>query len=199
MKKTLIIVLIISIILPVLLLGGCKKSTATTATAGQVFEVTKGDLNIKVSSDGNLTMPDEYDLRFGTNGQVQQIFVEEGDEVKQGALLAIMDDTTQRNAIKTALLAVQTAQNNITVQTKTDSAVAGCDHLPYRYPDLSVPRIMEQAQKDLDTAVNYFQQQNYKDAGYYMVMAYFDVEVAADLIAPKPAAAVLAGAKTNTP
>jgi RND family efflux transporter MFP subunit len=185
-------------VLPSLLLGGCKKSTATTATAGQVFEVTKGDMNINVSSDGNLTMPDEYDLRFGTNGQVQQIFVEEGDKVKQGALLAIMDDTSQRNAIKTALLAVQTAQNNITVQTKTDSMVAGCDHLPYMYPDLSVPRIMEQAQKDLDTAVNYFEQQNYKDAGYYMVMAYFDVEVAADLIATKPDAAALAGAKTNS-
>ena len=195
MKKNLITVLVISL-LPALLLGGCSKSTVTPT--GQVFEVTKGDLNINVSSDGNLTMPDEFALRFGTNGQVQQILVEEGDQVKQGALLAMLDDTNQRNAIKTALLNVQTAQNNITVQSKTDNAAQGCDHLPYTYPDLSVPRIFKQAKKDLDTAVTEFEQGNYKDAGRDLIMTYFDVEVGADLIASKPDAAALAGAKINS-
>jgi len=196
MKKNLSTLLVISILLLSLLVGGCSKSTVTPA--GQIFEVTRGDLNINVSSDGNLTMPDEFDLRFGTNGQVQQILVEEGDKVKQGALLAMLDDTSQRNAIKTALLNVQTAQNNITVQSKTDNAVAGCDHLPYTYPDLSVPRIFKQARKDLDKAVGFFKQGDYKDAGYYLIMAYFDVEVAEDLIRSKPDAAVLAGAKINS-
>jgi RND family efflux transporter MFP subunit len=195
MKKRLISVLIISIVLPSMLLAGCSKGATP---AGQIFEVKRGDLNINVSSDGHLTMPDEYDLRFGTNGQVQQIFVEEGDKVKQGALLAMLDDTSQRNAIKTALLNVQTAQNNITVQSKTDNAAQGCDHIPYTYPDLSVPRIFDQARKDLDTAVNYFKQGDYKDAGYYLIMTYFDVEVGQDLIASKPDAAALAGAKINS-
>ncbi|MGD0353210.1 MAG: efflux RND transporter periplasmic adaptor subunit [Dehalococcoidia bacterium] len=198
MKKILISILILAVIVFPIVAGACAKSTATTATPGQVFEVKKGDLNINVSSDGHLTMPDEYDLRFGTNGQVQQIFVEEGDKVKQGALLAMLDDTTQRNAIKTALLSVQTAQNNITVQSKTDSAAVGCDHLPYTYPDLSVPRIFDQARKDLDTAVNEFKQGDYKDAGRDLIMTYFDVEVGADLIASKPDAAALAGAKINS-
>jgi RND family efflux transporter MFP subunit len=152
-------------------------------------------------------MPDEYDLRFGTNGQVQQIFVEEGDKVKQGALLAMLDDTSQRNAIKTALLNVQTAQNSITVQSKTagiptvdDTASRGqaCDHLPYTYPDLSVPRIVEQARKDLDKAVNEFKQGNYKDAGRDLIMTYFDIGVGADLIQSRPDAAELAGAKTDS-
>jgi multidrug efflux pump subunit AcrA (membrane-fusion protein) len=84
------------------------------------------------------------------------------------------------------------------VQSKTDSAAAGCDHLPYTYPDLSVPRIFDQARKDLDTAVNEFKQGDYKDAGRDLIMAYFDVEVGADLIASKPDAAELAGAKTNS-
>jgi multidrug efflux pump subunit AcrA (membrane-fusion protein) len=113
-------------------------------------------------------------------------------------LLALLDDTNQRNAIKTALLNMQTAQNNITVQSKTDSAAAGCDHLPYTYPDLSVPRIFKQAQKDLDAAVSYFKQQDYKDAGHDLIMTYFDVEVGADLIQSKPDAAELAGAKINS-
>jgi len=197
MKNSLIAVLVISIVLAFLLLGGCSSKAAVTP-AGQVFEVKRGDLNINVSSDGHLTMPDEYNLSFGTNGQVQQIFVEEGEKVKQGALLALLDDTSQRNAIKTALFSVQTAQNNITVQSKTDSAAAGCDHLPYTYPDLSVPRIFDQARKDLDTAVNEFKQGNYKDAGHDLIMTYFDVEVAEDLIKSKPNAAELAGAKINS-
>jgi RND family efflux transporter MFP subunit len=198
MKKILISLLVVTALVMPIIIGACAKSAGTTAKPGQVFEIKRGDLKINVSSDGHLTMSDEYNLKFGTNGQVQQIFVQEGDQVKQGALLALMDDTTQRNAIKTALLSVQTAQNNITVQSKTDSPAAGCDHLPYTYPDLSVPRIFQQAQKDLDLAAGYFKQKDYKNAGYYLIMSYFDVEVGADLISSKPDAAELAGAKTNS-
>jgi len=199
MKKILVSLLIITVVVLPIVAGACAKKTATTAaTQSSVFEVKRGDLKITVSSDGNLTMPDEYNLKFGTNGQVQQIFVQEGDQVKQGALLAMMDDTSQRNAIKTALLNVQTAQNNITVQSKTDSSTPSCDHLPYTYPDLSVPRIFKQAQNDLALAAGYFKQGDYKDAGYYLVMSYFDVEVGEDLIASKPDAAALAGMKVNS-
>jgi RND family efflux transporter MFP subunit len=136
-------------------------------------------------------MPDEFDLRFGTNGQVDKILVEEGDNVKQGALLATLDDSAQVNAIKTALFSIQTTKNNITFGCNTD-------HLPYNYPDLSVPRIFDEAQKDLNKAVNYFKQGDYKDAGYYLIMTYFDVEVGENLIKSKPNAAELAGAKTNS-
>jgi len=188
MKKKLTAILFINIGLLSLLFGGCGKDTVTP---GQIFEVTRGDLNIVVSADGNLTMPDEFDLRFGTNGQVQEILVEEGDKVKQGTPLAILDDSAQVNAIKTALFSMQTAKNNITFG-------CGTDHLPYNYPDLSVPRIFNEAQKDLNKAINYFKQGDYKDAGYYLIMTYFDVEVGENLIESKPNAAVLAGAKTNS-
>ena len=171
-----------------LLVGGCGEDVTTP---GQIFEVTRGDLNIIVSADGNLTMPDEFDLRFGTSGQVEEILVEEGDKVRQGALLAMLDDSAQVNAIKTALFSVQTAKNSITFG-------CGTDHLPYNYPDLSVPRIMREAQKDLNKAVSYFKQGDYKSAGYYLIMTYFDIEVAENLIKSKPDVAVLAGAKPNS-
>ncbi len=188
MKKKLIAVLLLTMGLLSLLLGGCGE----IATApGQIFEVTRGDIDIKVSADGNLTMPEEFDLRFGTNGQVEQILVEEGDSVKQGALLATLDNSSQINSIKTALFSIQTAKNNI-------SFGCGTDRLPYNYPDLSVPRIFDEAQKDLNKAASYFEQEDYKDAGYYLIMAYFDVEVGENLIKSKPNAAVLAGAKINS-
>ncbi len=188
MKKRLITVLLLTMGLLSLLFGGCSKAATTP---GQIFEVTRGDLNIAVSADGNLTMPNEFDLRFGTTGQVDEILVEEGDTVKKGALLAMLDNSAQKNAIKTALFSIQTAKNNITFG-------CGTDHLPYNYPDLSVPRIFDEAQKDLNKAVNYFKQGNYKDAGYWLVMTYSDIEVCEDLIKSRPNAAVLAGAKINS-
>jgi len=171
-----------------LLLSGCS---AVVTPAGQTFEVKRADLDVVVSTDGSLAMPNVFDLKFGTNGQVDEILVEEGDNVKKGALLALLDNTAQKNAIKTALFNMQTARNNITF---------GCDpdHLPYYYPDLSVSRLADEAQKDMDAASRYFMQGNYKDAGYYLVMAYFDIEVCEDLITYRPNAAVLAGAKTNS-
>ncbi|MCJ7654397.1 MAG: efflux RND transporter periplasmic adaptor subunit, partial [Dehalococcoidia bacterium] len=74
----------------------------------------------------------------------------------------------------------------------------GTDRLPYSYSDLSVSSMIKEAQSDLDEAVSYFKQGNYKDAGYKLIMTYFDVEVCEDLIKFKPDAAVLAGAKTNS-
>jgi len=186
--KTRIIAALVSLSLLPLLLGGCSKNMAP---AGQTFEVKRGDLDIVVSADGSLTMPNEFDLRFGTTGQVSEILVEEGDTIKQGALLAMLDNSAQKNAIKTALFSIQTSKNNITFGCDTD-------HLPYNYPDLSVPRLMEEAQKDMDEAVSYFKQGNYKDAGYQLIMTYFDIEVCEDLIKSRPNAAVLAGAKTSS-
>ena len=186
--KTRIIAALVSLSLLSLLLGGCSKDMAP---AEQTFEVKRGDLDIIVSADGSLNMPNEFDLRFGTTGQVSEILVEEGDTIKQGTLLAMLDNSAQKNAIKTALFSIQTSKNNIAF---------GCDidHLPYNYPDLSVPRLMEEAQKDMDEAVSYFKQGNYKDAGYHLIMTYFDIEVCEDLIKSRPNAAVLAGAKTNS-
>jgi len=186
--KRRIIAALVSLSLLSLLLGGCSKNMAP---AGQTFEVKRGDLDIIVSADGSLNMPNEFDLKFGTTGQVDEILVEEGDIVKQGTLLAMLDNSAQKNAIKTALFSIQTSKNNITFGCDTD-------HLPYNYPDLSVPRLMEEAQKDIDKAVSYFKQGNYKDAGYQLIMTYFDIEVCEDLIKSRPNAAVLAGAKTNS-
>jgi len=186
--KTRIIAALVSLSLLSLLLGGCSSNVNP---AGQPLEVKRGDLNIIVSTDGSLNMPNEFDLRFGTTGQVSEILVEEGDTVKQGALLAMLDNSAQKNAIKTALFSIQTSKNNITF---------GCDidHLPYNYPDLSVPRLCDEAQRDMDEAVSYFKQGNYKDAGYQLILTYFDIEVCEDLIKSRPNAAVLAGAKTNS-
>ncbi len=179
--------------LAALLPAGCSgvSDNQTATAAGQAVEVKRGDLSVIVSTDGNLLMPNVYDLKFGTNGQVTQVFVNEGDYVYQGSLLALQDESLQIDAIKSALFSIQTAQNNITL---------GCspDHLPYNYPDLSIARMANEAEKDIAAAQSYFNQGDYQNAGYWLVMTYYDIEVCEDLIDTRPNAAVLAGAKTNS-
>ena len=189
MRKNLITILIAIPAILAALAGAC--SSSPTPVAGQITYVKRGDLNIIVTSDGNLEMPNQYDLKFGASGQVDQILVEEGDNVKQGALLATLVNSSQINAVKTALFNVQTARNNITFGCDTD-------HLPYNYPDLSVSRMVDEAQKDINAAAGYYEQGNYKDAGYWLTMTYFDIQVCEDLIKSRPNAAELAGAKDNS-
>ena len=198
MKNRPIATIITAVGLCAILLSGCSFISGITGTggaqapaAGQPLEVKRGDITVTVSTDGNLSMPNVYDLKFGTQGQVTQVFVSEGDYAHEGSLLALQDESTQIDAIKAALFSIQTAQNNITL---------GCapDHLPYNYPDLSIARMVDEAESDITAAADYFNQGRYKNAGYWLVMTYYDIEVCEDLISNRPNAAVLAGAKTNS-
>lgn len=72
-----------------------------------------GNLAITASVDGNLIMPQAYDLRFGTPGNVKDVLVEEGDFVKAGQILARLDDTPQRLDIRTANGTIQTVLSNL--------------------------------------------------------------------------------------
>jgi multidrug efflux pump subunit AcrA (membrane-fusion protein) len=180
---------LILILLSGLLLDSCSNNK--TLAPAQSVAVKRGDINIVVTSNGNLTAPYDFKLAFGTQGIITKILVNDGDKVREGALLATLDDRGQKDQIERATFNVQTAQNNITFGCDTD-------HLPYNYPDLSVPRMADEAKKDIATAAGYFKQGKYSDAGYWLVMTYFDIEVCQELITSKPDAAVLAGAKTNS-
>ncbi|MBN1690615.1 MAG: HlyD family efflux transporter periplasmic adaptor subunit [Dehalococcoidia bacterium] len=151
----------------------------------------RGDLSVTVTSDGTLTAPDQFNLAFNTPGTVQTILVQEGEKVREGAMLATIDPWSQINSIKTALFSIQTAQNSIDLGCDTD-------HLPYNYPDLSISRMADEAVKDMQTASVYFSTGDYKDAGYWLVMTYFDIQVCENLIETRPNAAQLAGAKNNS-
>ena len=60
----------------------------------QIIPVQYGDLINQVSTSGNLTYPIRHVLRFGSQGTVAEVLVEEGDQVTAGQPLARMDDTT---------------------------------------------------------------------------------------------------------
>jgi len=189
MRYRIITLLILISALITLVAGSCTSGQAPAA--GQVIDVKRGDLSVIVTSDGTLTAPDQFNLAFNTPGTVQTILVKEGEKVREGALLASTDPWSQVNAIKTSLFSIQTAQNSI-------DPGCGTDRLPYNYPDLSISRMADEAVKDMDTAAAYFTLGDYKDAGYWLVMAYFDLRVCENLVETRPNAAQLAGAKNNS-
>jgi len=66
-------------------LGDGEKSTQ------QVVKVVRGDLTISVSGSGNIETSRDARLSFGSGGRIDKIYVEKGDEVSQGEVLAELD------------------------------------------------------------------------------------------------------------
>jgi multidrug efflux pump subunit AcrA (membrane-fusion protein) len=85
---------------------GCAKKTVTPAAATELVTVSPGNLMVTTSVDGNLIMPQAYNLLFGAPGNVQDVFVQEGDFVKEGTVLATLDSTSKK-------LGVESANNNV--------------------------------------------------------------------------------------
>jgi multidrug efflux pump subunit AcrA (membrane-fusion protein) len=95
--------------------AGCTaaSTTGTAATISRQVPVQRGDLVVSVSVDGNLVMPQAFTLNFGAPGDIKEVLVTEGDRVKAGAMLARLDDTSQRLDVKTANNSVQTVLSNL--------------------------------------------------------------------------------------
>lgn len=62
----------------------------------------KGDITSKVLATGMLEGSKQVSVGAQVSGQLQKLFVEEGDDVKQGELLAQIDSRTQKNSLKDA-------------------------------------------------------------------------------------------------
>jgi len=78
----------------------------------QLVEVTRGDLMLSVSADGNLSLPWHRKLTFGIPGTVEKINVEEGDKVTKGQVLARLDTTSLELAVKAAEIDLEKAMDN---------------------------------------------------------------------------------------
>jgi HlyD family secretion protein len=97
----------------------CLSLVGLTACGGggpevqrQLIEVTRGDILLVVTAEGNLSLPWHRELTFGTSGTVAEINVEEGDSVTKGQLLASLDVTTLELAVRNAEIDLESAQNS---------------------------------------------------------------------------------------
>jgi multidrug efflux pump subunit AcrA (membrane-fusion protein) len=77
-----------------LLLAGltaCNPLGDDGETTQQLVEVVRGDLAVSVSGSGNIEASREARLSFGSGGRIDKIYVEEGDVVKRGDVLAKLE------------------------------------------------------------------------------------------------------------
>ncbi len=78
----------------------------------QLVEVSRGDLMVTVSADGNLSFVKDRQLVFGISGTIAEVNVEEGDRVSQGEVLARLDTTSLELAAKSAEVDLEIAANS---------------------------------------------------------------------------------------
>jgi len=77
----------------------------------QLAEVVRGDLTVTVSGSGNLEVTNEAMLAFGVGGRVDKVYIEEGDEVSKGEVLARLET----DSLELALTEAQVAQTRAEV------------------------------------------------------------------------------------
>lgn len=149
---------------------GCRGEPEEAAEI-QIATVERGDLVVTVTADGNLVMPREVELKFGTPGTVKKVYVEEGQKVKAGALLAKLDDTAQQLAVKSAQYNLELALNELV--EKILPALMG---YPGLYPDTSAVLRVEQAREELRKAQQLLEQNQYLEAATELRLAQHDLE-----------------------
>jgi len=180
MKKIIIVAILVISFVSISVLTSCSQSEKS-ASSMQIAEVIKDDLIIGVIADGNLDMSHEVRLRFGTYGTVQEIYVKKGDMVKEGTLLARLDNSSQRKAIAKALNDVQLAYNQI--NTITCCRVMG---YPRNYPNTTALIRFEQAQNQMETARALIQTSSYRDAMTNIRLSLYDLDNSLEILETPP-------------
>jgi len=178
MKKIIITSILLFTIIFSVNLTGCAGETEDTVER-RIATVERGELTIGVTADGNLVMPHEVKLRFGSPGTVMEILVEEGNMVKAGTLLAKLDDTAQKIAIESAQYDLQLALSELA------ETVPGCCQVlgyPRRYPNISATLSFQQAQEELEQARELLSQTKYKEAVSKLRLAIYDMQASQKLL-----------------
>jgi len=111
MKKTIRLGVVLTLVcLIVVSLAACGGKAEEIER--QLVKVSRGDLTLTVSADGNLELPKYRKLTFGTSGTVAEVNVEEGDRVTEGQVLARLDTTDLELAVRNAEIDLEMATDN---------------------------------------------------------------------------------------
>jgi HlyD family secretion protein len=142
----------------------CPGTGSEGADGEELVEVVRGDLTVIVSGSGNITVSQDASLAFGTGGKVETVYVEAGDQVSQGDVLAKLDTGALELALAQAELALSSAEYNLDKAQQI-----------YSQPDLSTARAavtnarsyLNYAQLQLDQAnsqedIEYWQNEVYQ-------------------------------------
>ncbi len=80
----------------------CNPFGGDTEESQQLVEVVRGDLIFTVNGSGTIGASDDKELAFGSGGRIDEIYVDEGDEVSKGDVLAKLDTSALELALTQA-------------------------------------------------------------------------------------------------
>jgi HlyD family secretion protein len=118
-KKTLIIVAAVSVIGIVAILALKPFSKKETAVAFNTVRVEKGDISNTVTATGTIQALKTVNVGTQVSGIILHIYVDFNDHVKQGQLLAKLDETPLRTQLDQSQSAVDQAQSQLHFQEAT--------------------------------------------------------------------------------
>lgn len=101
--------------------------TSEEAPAYQTAEATRGDLKLSITASGSMQAKDYVDVGAQVSGQLEKVFVEVGDEVERGELLAEIDATLLKAQVE-AQQARLDELNAQLAQQKADAELAAQQH-----------------------------------------------------------------------
>ncbi|HVB76012.1 MAG TPA: efflux RND transporter periplasmic adaptor subunit [Ktedonobacteraceae bacterium] len=105
---------VVSVLLLVILIGGgaliYMRRNSVTPVQYTTVPVSTGNLTQTVSASGPLQAKAEYDMNFSTSGQISEIDVKVGQQVKAGQVLAKLNAPGLEIAVQQAQLSVDNAQ-----------------------------------------------------------------------------------------
>ena len=146
--RKLSIVVILLLCLMLISATSCNAFGGEEEATGLSVEVVRGDLVVAVSGSGNIEVSDEMKLTFGVAGRIDKIYVEEGDKVNEGDVLARLETDALELALTQAQVAyvetraaVTRAQVAITqAQVALQTAEYNLDKAEdtYEWPELEV-------------------------------------------------------------
>ncbi len=102
------------------------QSAAKTAAAVNTTLVQRGDLSVTVSGSGVLQANRTVDLSFSTGGTVSEVHVQLGERVKEGQVLAQLDNVSslEANIVSLQLKLLQTQKDLTDLQQNADVSLA---------------------------------------------------------------------------
>jgi RND family efflux transporter MFP subunit len=182
MNKKAYILILAALLLISISLTGCASNKPITEMQ-TIATVKKGDLELKVEANGYIEMPSAVNLYFDAtmftppySARIEKIYVKKGDLVKAGALLAKLDDATQRMSTESAQYALELAINNV-VQT----VCCGGTRVPSFYSDAVALYRFEFATIEIQKAQSLLAASEFQSAASQIALAKFDIDAAKDV------------------
>jgi len=175
-RKLVIIILACILIVPG---TGCSQARSTVSLGKTTVAVERGNLDVTISVDGNLNMPEVSDLHFGAAGNVKEVNVKAGDTVKAGMIMATLDDTSEALDIRKANNAVQNVLKTLylTIPTLNQRATLVSQvGFPNYYPSSTAVIAYNWARDEIGAAHDFYLAENYTAAVSSLYLALSDLE-----------------------